>query len=87
MAEAQPFLSTEMTVQRQEKILHVRANDEISRAVVAEQRAAHAVVHVASRAATDGDEVEDERVVSRYLRFPNFAHTSIHSRTIPAEDD
>ena len=46
---------------QEKKILHVRTDDKVTRAVVAEQRAAHAVVHVADRAATDGDEVEDER--------------------------
>ena len=56
-AEAQPFLSTKMTLQRYGKILHVRTDDEVTRAVVAEQRAAHAVVHVADLTYTDWDEV------------------------------
>ena len=50
---------------RRRSVLYVRSDDEVASAVVAEQRAAHAVVHVANRADTDGDEVEDERSVVR----------------------
>ena len=42
---------------QEKKILHVSTDDEVTRAVVSEQRAAHAVVHVTHRSATDGDEV------------------------------